>query len=197
MAGRGKGGPGLPKKRKLEEATEEDSQSVNHAILNVIDARLGRIERQDQGGLKMQGQRRRTSPHVAPVSGTWKFVESDQAKRERENRTKHAQEQRWDRYQQYQWQLVGKVGSDASLLIADRNQDQNISALCASHEACYNAAPIWLHTGSMRHLLPEVVFNDQPELKQKSGIYHLAFKYNKKDHAKPGEFQKAAIIVGE
>eukprot|EP00978_Attheya_sp_CCMP212_P010112 scaffold24251_cov40-Attheya_sp.AAC.3 len=211
MSGLGKGGKsgaGLSKKRKLEEATEEDSQSVNHAILNVlktqnkllnsIDARLGRIERQDQGGIKMQGQRRRESPHVAPVSGTWKFAESDQAKREREQRTsKHAQRLRWD---QYQCQLVGKVGSDASLLIADRNrrnQDHNISALCPSHKFCYNKAPIWCHTGSMRHYLPEVVFNDQPELKQKSGIYHLAFKYNNKDHDKAGDFQKAAIIVGE
>ncbi|CAB9523418.1 expressed unknown protein [Seminavis robusta] len=215
------------KRQRLEPAVNDEAMSVNRQILEAlkaqnsalatqtsllrsIDARLGRIENLGRTGSN-NGRRGRGAASTGRlervVTGSWKFVESQEAKRKRES---------FERHPSFHCSLIPSfpmfAGIDnTGLVIQARpypttgNMSEGMSILFGDDHGLYTShiieSPAWTTDHGQRSLLPELVFNNDPKVKLKSGIYCLQVRYKNATETTatlptPTRIE-AGIIVGE
>ena len=190
--------------------TTEPSESTNKAILEAlknqnkllethtsllrsIDSRLDGIGRQGQfqrgpsPGPRNSRQPARASNHRNLVEGSWKFQESQEARRYR-LKTHRSDEKQTS---------FGKVESEGAVLNGDiyptkTTRHDGIYGIFDDHKLY--SLPGWVRHPSAKSILVELVHNNQTELRRKSGIYCLVVRYNTGGATANGE---AGFLIGE
>lgn len=168
-------------------------------LLKSIDARLGRIEKHKQAaseGRGLYGRSLSSRPSRSQlVTGSWKFVESDDIEREQASQAKSIEERQKSRVVGYRMSVpssFGRIDCEGLSLVGESFPQRSGHRHHPStvYQSSDTYTPEW-STNNCR-LLPQLVFDTKVELGQKTGIYSLAVKFSKTDDA-----QDAGIIVGE
>lgn len=202
-----------PKKKRSQDGADNNGEELpldqqilealktQTTLLKSIDARLGRIERQEHGtNLRGRSSSRRNPLPKALVAGSWQFSESPEAERQRALQAKGTQSS----YSSYV--SFGQINGEGLILVGEnfsRSEDpssrlRHPSTLCNMLGNLVDV-PNWSNN-SERWLLPRVLFNTKGELGQRTGIYSLTVKFNKTDDDAfrfDQSTQDAGIIVGE
>jgi hypothetical protein len=171
--------------------------STQNDLLRSIDARLQRMENQGQrlGGRLSRIQETRTTRMIVP--GSWKFKKSDSF---------DAAFKELFPGSPLLKSCYGIIDDD-ELILSGETYAQNSSYVhpslskvhncswAVSYESQANLIPNWSQDCNItRNVLARLVFNEEPKLRYKSGIYELILQYN--DFEKI-PCQDAGIIVGE